>query len=212
MAGRSASPNCRYQAAGSGLQPPLCSSLVAGAGALYWRSRHTIKLTAQDTIVLADFTNLTGNPVFDGSLSLALGAELGQTPFLNASLLSKEKVFSALKTLNRPADTRVTPEVARELCLRTNSKALITGSIADAGNHYAIELKALNCQSGVTLAITRTEAEDRNQVVKMLGVAGRQLREKLGEPRASLREFNQPLEEATSSSVEALQAFSQVKD
>ena len=136
---------------------------------------------------------------------------MGQTPFLNGSLLSKEKVFSALKTLNRPADTRLTPEVARELCLRTNSKALITGSIADAGNHYAIELKALNCQSGVTLAITKTEAEDRNQVVKMLGVAGRQLREKLGEPRASLREFNQPLEEATSSSVEALQALSQVK-
>jgi len=184
---------------------------VAVAGALYWRSRHTTTLTAQDTIVLADVTNLTGNPAFDGSLSLALGAELRQTPFLNASLLSGEKVFSALKTLNRPTDTPLTPEVARELCLRTNSKALITGSIADAGNHYAIELKALNCQSGVTLAVTKTEAEDRNQVVKMLGVAGRQLREKLGEPRTSLREFNQPLEVATSPSVEALQALSQVK-
>jgi len=184
---------------------------VASAGALYWRSRHTIKLTAQDTIVLADVTNLTGNPVFDGSLSLALGEELMQTPFLNGSLLSKEKVFSALNTLNRPTDTRLTPEVARELCLRTNSKALITGSIADAGNHYTIELKAQNCQSGVTLAVAKTEAEERNQVVKMLGVAGRQLREKLGEPRALLREFNQPLEEATSSSVEAWQAFSQIK-
>jgi len=184
---------------------------VAVAGALYWRSPHTIKLTAQDTIVLADITNLTGNPVFDGSLSLALRGELVQTPFLNGILLSREKVFSALKTLNHPADTRLTPEVARELCLRTNSKALITGSIADAGNHYAIELKALNCQSGKTLAVIKTEAEDRNQVVRMLGLAGRQLREKLGEPRASLQKFNKPLEEATSASVEALQALSQTK-
>ena len=183
---------------------------IAMAGVMYWRWRHTINLTDRDAIVLADFTNLTGDPVFDGSLNLALWPELGQTPFLNGTVLSKEKVFSALKTLNRSADTRLIPDVALEVCLRTNSKALITGSIADAGNHYTIELKALNCQSGATLAVTKTEAEDRNQVVKMLGIAGRQLREKLGEPRASLREFNKPLEEATSSSVEALQALSQI--
>ena len=178
---------------------------VVVAGGLYWRSHNRPKLTDKDTIVLADFTNSTSDPVFNSALNTALRVELEQTPFLN--LLAPDKVRGTLKALNRPENDRLTPERAREVCLHTNSKALVAGSIADAGNRYSIGLEAVDCQTGKTFATTQMETASRDEVVKTLGIVGAELRSKLGEPRASLQQFNQPLEQATTSSLEALQAF-----
>jgi eukaryotic-like serine/threonine-protein kinase len=180
---------------------------VAAGGWLYWRWHNTTKLTDKDTIVLADFTNRTSDPVFDDALNTALRVELEQTPFLN--VLAPDKVRGTLRQMNHPENEKVTPEVAREVCLHTHSKAFVGGSIADSGNDYGIQLLAVDCLTGKTFASTKLEAENRNQVVKMLGVAGGELRRKLDEPQASLLEFNKPLDEAMSSSPEALQAFTQ---
>jgi eukaryotic-like serine/threonine-protein kinase len=181
--------------------------VVAVGGWLYWHWHNTARLTKNDTIVLADFTNSTTDPIFDNALNTALRMELEQTPFL--SMLAPDKVRGTLKQMNHSGDEKLTPELGREVCLHTNSKAYLAGSIADAGNHYRVGLTAVNCQTGKTFARTDLEADNRNQVVKMLGVAGNDLRRKLGEPQASLQKFNQPLEEATTSSLEALQALSQ---
>jgi eukaryotic-like serine/threonine-protein kinase len=175
------------------------------AGGLYWRSRKFTALTDKDTIVLADFTNRTGDAVFDDALNTALAVEFGQTPFLN--VLGPDKVRGTLKLMNQPANARLTPALAREVCQRTNSKAVVAGSIYDAGNHYRIELNALDCQTGMSFAKTEKEAANRNEVVRTLGIAGSDLRSQMGEPRASLQRFNKPLDEATSSSLEALQAL-----
>jgi serine/threonine protein kinase/tetratricopeptide (TPR) repeat protein len=202
----------------SGKRPPASGSwkwfaaaalliAVAVGGWLYWRSRNTLRLTTNDTIILADFTNSTSDSVFDDALNTALRVELEQTPFLN--VLDADKVRGTLKLLHHPEDTKLTPELAREVCKRTNARAFVTGSIADAGNHYRIDLQGRDCQSGETLARARVQAPNRNQVVEMLGVAGSQLRREFGEPRASLEEFDKPLHEATSSSLEALQALSE---
>ena len=166
-----------------------------------------MKLTDQDTIVLADFTNRTSDPVFDDALNTALRVELKQTPFLN--VLGSEKADGALKQMGRAEDTKLTPEVAREVCLRTNSKAVVEGSITDAGSRYRIGLRATDCQSGKAVASTEVGVASRNQIVRALGVAGVELRRSLGEPRESLRRFDKPLDEATSSSLEAVQALTQ---
>jgi len=176
------------------------------AGVFYWRSRK-IRLTDTDTVVLANFVNTTGEAVFDDALNTALSAEFQQSPYLN--LLSPDKVSRTLKLMNQPSNEGLAPALAREVCLRTNSKALVAGSISDAGNHYLIELNAVDCHTGKSLVKTEKEAMSRNEVVKTLGAAGNEIRSKLGEPRASLQKFNKPLDEATSSSVEALQAFAE---
>jgi serine/threonine protein kinase/Flp pilus assembly protein TadD len=181
--------------------------IAAIAGGLYWRSRHGTKLTEKDTIVLCDFTNTTGDSVFDDTLKQALAIQLEQSPFL--TVISDRKVSETLKLMDRPANERVTRQVAEEVCLRNNSKVLLQGSIAPIGDHYLIVMKAMNCQTGDTIASADAEVEKRNQVVKALGQAGNQLRKKLGESRPSVEKFNTPLEEATTSSLEALQAFSQ---
>ena len=175
-------------------------------GALYWRAHKAPVLSEKDTIVLADFDNKTGDPVFDDTLKQALAIQLEQSPFLN--VLSDPKVGRTLKLMNRPVTERLTEDVAREVCLRTNSKAVLTGSIASVGEHYLITLKAVNCQTGDTLAAAKVEAENRNKVLKALSQVGNQLRGQLGESLASVAKFNQPLEEATTSSLEALQALS----
>ena len=180
---------------------------AAVGGWLYYRPRSTLTLTANDTIVLADFTNSTTDPVFDDALNTALRVELEQTPFLN--VVAPDKVRGTLRVLQRPEYTKLTPDLAREVCRRTKSKAVVTGSINDAGNHYRIELTAADCQSGETIVRTEAEAASRNAVVRALGVAGSQLRSALGEPKASLQKFNKPLDEATSRSLEALQALAQ---
>jgi DNA-binding winged helix-turn-helix (wHTH) protein/Flp pilus assembly protein TadD len=177
-------------------------AVVAAAFWLYWSYRHRVTLSATDTIVLADVNNETSDPVFDDALNTALRYGMEQTPYLN--ILGIDKVFGTLAQLNLPPTTKLTPEVARQVCLRTNSKLVIAGSIADAGIRYRIELRAIECQLGKDVRI-REEAADRNQVVHVLDLAAAQLRRKLGEPEASLARFNKPLEEALSSSVEALQ-------
>ncbi len=188
---------------------PVAILLVAGliAGGLYYRSRPSSKLTEKDTIVLADFSNSTGEAVFDDTLKQALAIQLEQSPFLN--ILSERKVTATLKLMNRKPGDRITQEVAREICQRTNSKALLAGSIASLGSNYLIGLKAVNCQTGDSLGSAEAEAEGREKVVKALSEVANTLRSKLGESLASLQKHDKPLDEATTSSLEALQAFTQ---
>jgi eukaryotic-like serine/threonine-protein kinase len=176
------------------------------AGGLYYRSHPTQPLTEKDTIVLGDFANSTGDPVFDDTLKQGLSASLSQSPFLN--LLPDQKVSDTLKLMGRAPGDRITQVVAREICLRTNSKALLVGSISSLGSHYVIGLKALNCKSGDVLVLEQIEAESREQVLKALDKAASSLRTKLGESLTTVRKYDAPLEEATTPSLEALQAYS----
>jgi tetratricopeptide (TPR) repeat protein len=173
---------------------------------IYRDYRNKVTLSANDTVVLA-VSNQTGDPVFDDALNLALRFGLEQTPYLN--VLADDKVRGTLSTLKVSQDAKVTPEIARDVCLRTNSKMVVASSIADAGNGLRIELQGIDCQSGVTVARVRQDAASRNQVVHLLGVSAVQLREKLGEPAASIAKFNKPLEQATSPSLEALQMLTE---
>ena len=189
------------------------SRRVLTAGALLaigvlcvWRYevfRHRITLAPTDTIVLADLDNRTSDPVFDDALNTSLRYELEQTPYLN--LLGLDKTYAALRQLKLPQTTKLTPEITRQICSRTNSRMAITDSIADAGNRYHLEIRALDCGTGATLAEEGTDISARNQVVHELGVTAARLRRKLGEPSESLARFNQPLEKAMSASLEALQ-------
>jgi DNA-binding winged helix-turn-helix (wHTH) protein/Flp pilus assembly protein TadD len=165
--------------------------------------RHRITLALTDTIVMADIDNRTGDPVFDDALNTALRYEMEQTPYLN--LLGLDKTYSTMGQMKLAPTTKITPEIARQICAKTNSRMVIADSIADAGNGYHLEIKALDCGSGATLAKEGTDISARNQVVHELGAAAVRLRRKLGEPAKSLARFNQPLEIATSASLEALQ-------
>jgi len=190
-------------------------ALAAGAlltvGALsLWRYegyRHRITLAPTDTIVLADVDNRTGDPVFDDALNTALRREMEQTPYLN--VLGLDKAYATMGQLKLATTTKITPEIARQICTKTNSRMLISDSIADAGNQYRLEMRALDCGSGATLAEEGTDISARNQVVHELGATAVRLRRKLGEPAESLARFNQPLEKATSASLDALQAAAQ---
>ena len=182
----------------------LIAALI-GAG-LYLRSRSTSTLTEKDTVVLADFVNTTGDAVFDGTLKQALAVQLEQSPYLN--LLPESRVREALRFMGRPPDTRISNDVAREICLREGAKAMLTGSIASLGTHYVITVSALNAQNGDVLARAEVEAESKEQVLKSLDKAASSLRGKLGESIGSVQKFTTPLEQATTSSLEALQAFS----
>jgi serine/threonine protein kinase/Flp pilus assembly protein TadD len=175
------------------------------AGGLHYRAQRANKLTDKDTIVLADFDNRTGDPLFDETLKQALAIQLEQSTFLN--VLSDQKVNATLKLMNHQAGSRITQDIAQEICQRTNSKALLAGSIASLGGHYLIGLKAINCRTGDSLGSTEGEAESREQVVKVLSEAANTLRGGLGESLASVEKYDKPLDEATTSSLEALQAF-----
>jgi eukaryotic-like serine/threonine-protein kinase len=190
------------------LVPATVMLLVAAvAGVFYFRSRQiTHRLTEKDTIVLADFANSTGDPVFDDTLKTALSVSLNQSPFLN--VLSDNKVTATLKLMTRPHDTKLTPDVARELCQRAGSKAYLAGSIASLGSQYVLELKALNCQNGDPLAEEQVTAASKEKVLDALGEAASKLRTQLGESLASVQKFDVPLSEATTSSLEALKAYS----
>ena len=187
---------------------PIAVVIVAAliAGGLYYRSHHAKQLTDKDTIVLADFANSTGDPVFDDTLRQALTVALNQSPFLN--VLAENKVAATLKLMARPASTSLTPEVARELCQRAGSKAYIAGSIASLGSEYVLGLKAVNCQSGDVLAQEQVTANGKEKVLDALGQAATKLRGQLGESLASVQKFDVPLVDATTSSLEALKAFS----
>ena len=156
--------------------------------------------------MLADFANNTGDPVFDDTLKTALSVSLNQSPFLN--VLSDNKVAATLKLMTRPRDTKLTPDVARELCQRAGSKAYIAGSIASLGNQYVLGLKAVNCQSGDPLAEQQVTAASKEKVLDALGDAASKLRGELGESLATVQKFDVPLAEATTSSLEALKAYS----
>jgi eukaryotic-like serine/threonine-protein kinase len=173
---------------------------------LYFRSRHGAPLTEKDTIVVADFVNMTGDPVFDGTLHQGLSAQLEQSPFLN--ILSDTKVAETLALMARPKDARLTRELAREVCQRTGSTATIEGSIANLGSQYVFGLKAANCRSGDSLAEEQVTAAGKEKVLNALAEAATKIREKLGESLASVHKFDAPPEAVTTSSLEALQAYS----
>ncbi len=171
----------------------------------FLRPRPAAPLTEKDTIVLADFDNKTGDPVFDDALKQALVVQLGQSPFLN--ILSERKVEETLRLMGRPANDRITRDVARELCVRTGSKAILLGSISKLGGQYVVGTDAVGCSSGDTLASEQEEAATKEDVLKALGKAASSLRSKLGESLASIQKFDVPIE-ATTTSLEALKAFS----
>ena len=188
---------------------PAAVVIVAAAiaGGFYFRFRQiTHHLTEKDTIVLADFANSTGDAVFDDTLKQALSVALNQSPFLN--VLPENKVAATLQMMSRPAGTKLTPEVARELCQRASSKAFLAGSIASLGSQYVLGLKAVNCQSGDTLAEEQVTAASKEKVLDVLGEAASKLRGELGESLATVQKFDVPLEQATTSSLEALKAYS----
>ncbi len=187
---------------------PAAVILIAAAiaGGLYFRSRQTKRLTEKDSIVLAEFTNTTGDPVFDGTLRQGLSAQLEQSPFL--SLLSDERVAQTLALMAQPRDARLTRELAHEVCQRTGSAASIEGSISSLGSQYVVGLKAVNCRSGDFLANEQATASDKEQVLKALGEAATKMREKLGESLASVQKYDAPVQNVTTPSLEALQAYS----
>ena len=188
----------------------LATLAVAAALALsvggYFYFHRAPKLTDKDTIVLADFANSTGDAIFDDTLKTALNVSLRQSPFLN--VLPDSAVVKTLKLMTRPAGTKLTLDVARELCQRAGSKAYIAGAIGSLGSKYVLELKAMNCQTGDTLAEEQVAVASKEKVLDVLGEAASKLRGELGESLATVQRFDVPLEQATTSSLEALKAYS----
>src|SRR5467141_4583892 len=179
---------------------------VGIAGALTWRARQARHLTERDTIVLGDFANSTGEPVFDGTLREGLSVQLEQSPFL--SLVSGEGIHQTLQMMGQPGNVRLTPQIAREVCQRTNSTTALDGSIALIGTRYDLIVKAVNCVNGDLLASTEAQANDKSHVLDALNTTAWEMRRRLGESLTTVQKYNTPLEQATTSSLEALQAFS----
>jgi serine/threonine protein kinase/tetratricopeptide (TPR) repeat protein len=173
---------------------------------IFFGSGKSAKLTEKDSVLLADFVNTTGDSVFDGTLKQALAVQLEQSPYLN--IFPESRLQQALRYMGRPADERVTKDVAREICLREGVKAMLTGSISSLGSHYVITLEAVNAQTGDSLDREQIEAESKEQVLKSLDHAASSLREKLGESIGSVEKFATPLEAATTSSLDALKEYS----
>ena len=188
--------------------PVLLFMLLAGG--LYYRSHQSYSqgkpLTDKDSIVLSDFENKTGDPVFDDALKQGLSVQLEQSPFLD--LVPVSKINETLQLMGRPAGERLTPEMTRGVCQRTGSKAMLTGSIISLGNQYVIGLKAVNCDSGDVLAETQEQSASKESVLKTLGSAAVSLRAKLGESLSSVQKYDTPLENATTPSLPALKAYS----
>ncbi len=183
----------------------IAAAIAAG---LHYRSvQQSKRLTDQDTIVLADFANSTGDAIFDDTLKTALNVSLRQSPFLN--VLAESEAAKILQEMTRPAGTKLTPEIARELCQRAGSKAYLAGSIGSLGSEYVLGLKAVNCQSGDTLAQEQVTAASKEKVLDTLGGAATKLRAELGESLATVQRFDVPLARATTHSLEALKAYTQ---
>ncbi len=188
---------------------PVLIAILLVAGGLYYRyyrSQQSQQLTDKDTIVLTDFANSTGDAIFDDTLKTALNVSLRQSPFLN--VLSDGEVARTLQLMGRPPNMKLTPEAARDLCLRSGSKAYLTGAIASLGSEYVLGLKAVNCQSGGLLAEEQATAASKEKVLNTLGAAASKLRGELGESLATVQKLDVPLSEATTSSLEALKAYS----
>jgi len=179
--------------------------LVAGVASWLYFTRRAQALTDKDTVVLAEFANTTGDPVFDGTLRQGLSAQLDQSPFL--SLISDERIARTLTLMAKPKDARLTADVARDVCQRTASAATIEGSISSLGSQYVLGLKAVNCRTGDLLAQEQVTANGKEQVLNALGDAATKLRGKMGESLASVRKYNAQPENVTTPSLEALQAY-----
>ena len=178
--------------------------LAIGGWLYYGRKAHA--LTEKDTIVLADFTNTTGDSVFDDALRQGLAVQLEQSPFL--TLVSEQRIQQTLRLMDQPPDARLTPEIARDLCQRTQSAAVLDGSIARLGSQYVLGLKAVNCRTGDSLAQEQATADGKERVLKALGEAAANLRAKLGESLVTVQKLDTPIEQASTPSLEALQAYS----
>ena len=183
--------------------PVVVVALVAGSYLYY---HHPPKLTGNDTIVIADFTNTTGDSVFDDALRRGLAVQLEQSPFLK--LVSDQSIQQTLRFMGRPANTTLTPEIAREVCQRTGSAAVIDGSVAQIGTRYSVILRAVNCSNGESLASAEAQARDKSQVLDALGNTASQIRTRLGESLSTVQKLDTPLARDTTPSLEALQAFS----
>jgi hypothetical protein len=185
----------------------VCAAVVVlallAAGLYFFRS--TPKLTGKNTIVLADFVNNTGDPIFDNTLRQGLAIQLEQSPFL--TIMDDEQVQRVLRLMNVPRGARISNEIAHDVCIREAATATIDGAIASMGKSYVITLQAITCQNGATLAREQIQAEDKEHILKALGTAATAIRGKLGESRNSVQKLNSPLEQATTSSLEALQSY-----
>ena len=180
----------------------VIAAIVAGA---YFFFRPSQKLTEKDSIILADITNTTGDSVFDGTLRQGLAAQLSQSPFLN--IVSDDQIAGTLQFMGQAPDARLTKDLARQVCQRSSTAAVIEGSIAKLENQYVVGITAVNCRTGETLAQSQVTSDDKAHVLTALGKAATEIRSKLGESRASLSKFDVPLEQATTPSLEALQSF-----
>jgi len=188
-----------------GVSLTLAALVIAAVAAYFYFHRQPV-LTDKDTILLADFVNTTGDADLDGTLKMALAVQLEQSPFLN--LFSDERVRETLRYMERSPDERVTKEIAREICERQGLKALLAGRVSNLGSHYVIALEAINAHTGDVIARQQEEAESKEQVLRTLGQAATKLREKLGESLSSIQKFDAPIEQVTTTSLEALKAYS----
>jgi eukaryotic-like serine/threonine-protein kinase len=184
---------------------PAAMVVLALSVVSYFDLHRTPKLTDKDTIVLADFTNTTGDPVFDGTLRQGMAVQLEQSPFL--SLVSEERIQQALRLMGKAADTRLTPEVAREICERTASAAILDGSIASLGSQYVLGLRAKDCRTGKVLAEEQVQAARKEDVLNALGQIASKFRTRVGESLTTVQRYDTPLAEATTTSLEALRAY-----
>ncbi len=191
---------------------PVALAMIAllMAGGLFYRSHKTQALTERDSILLSDFTNTTGDPVFDSTLKKALAVSLGQSPYLN--VVPDSKVQQTLKLMGKLPETRLTSDIGREICQRAHVKAMLTGAIAPLGSEYVITLEAINAATGDSLAQVQEQATSKEQVLNALGLGADKLRGSLGESLASVQKFDKPLQEVTTSSLEALKAFTQADE
>jgi len=178
--------------------------ILAVAGGLYY-SRRASALTESDSVLLADFVNTTGDAVFDGTLKQALAVKLQESPFLN--VVSEQKVRETLRFMDRSPEERVTQAIGREVCQRQNVKAMMAGEIAMLGSSYVVTLNALNCQTGDSLAHVQEQAASKEDVLKAVGRAAASMRAGLGEALSTVEKFNAPIEDATTSSLEALKSY-----
>jgi DNA-binding winged helix-turn-helix (wHTH) protein/tetratricopeptide (TPR) repeat protein len=183
----------------------LVLSVAVAGGTWYRRSHQPPKLTEKDTIVVADFENRTGDPVFDDTLKQALAVDLDQSPFLN--VVSDRKISEGLKLMSRDPGQRLTGEIARELCQRVSSNALLQGSIANLGSQYLVVLAVTNCATGDTMASEQVRAESKEKILPAVDNAASSLRRKLGESLTSIERYATPVEQATTPSLAALQAY-----
>ncbi len=186
----------------------VAALILAAGGFFFWQQRGRARpLTDKDVLVLADFTNTTGDPVFDGTLRQGLAIQLEQSPFLK--IMDDDQVQQDLRLMSLPPGGRITNQIAHDVCVREAAAATIDGSIASLGKNYVITLEAITCKGGATLAREQVQAEDKEHVLTAVGTAATAMRAKLGESLSSIQKLNRPLEQATTGSLEALQNFTE---